>query len=106
MADLVLYNYFRSSTSYRVRIALNLKDLPYEYRAVHLINDGGEQNKPAYRNLNPIGGLPTLAHGENLISQSFAIIEYLDEAFPQTYQLFPKDAYKRAKVRQVCENIN
>ncbi len=106
MAQLTLYNYYRSSTSYRVRIALNLKDLAYEYRAVHLLNNGGEQNLPEYRNLNPVGGLPTLVDGDKAISQSFAIIEYLDDAFPQTYQLLPKDAYKKAKVRQVCENIN
>ncbi len=106
MAQLKLYNYFRSSTSYRVRIALNLKNLDYEYRSVHLINNGGEQNLPEYRQINPVGGLPTLADGEKLISQSFAIIEYLDDAFPQSYQLLPQDPYLKAKVRQVCENIN
>ena len=106
MAQLKLYNYFRSSTSYRVRIALNIKELPYEYRSVHLINNGGEQNLPEYRNINPVGGLPTLADGDKFISQSFAIIEYLDDAFPQTYQLLPKYPYAKAKVRQVCENIN
>lgn len=106
MAQLKLYNYFRSSTSYRVRIALHLKKLEFEYKPIHLLNNGGEQHSAEYRALNPVGGIPTLVDGDKVISQSFAIIEYLDEAFPQTYQLFPKDPYTRAKIRQVCENIN
>lgn len=105
MAALVLYNYFRSSTSYRVRIALNLKGLPFEYRPIHLLNNGGEQNKESYRKLNPIGGVPTLVYGDKVISQSMAIIEYLDEVFPAC-RLFPKDPFLKAKVRQFCENIN
>jgi maleylacetoacetate isomerase len=106
MAQLKLYNYFRSSTSYRARIALHLKKLDFEYKPVHLLNNGGEQHSAEYRALNPVGGIPTLIDGDKVISQSFAIIEYLDEAFPQTYQLMPKETYLRAKVRQVCENIN
>ena len=73
---------------------------------MHLLNNGGEQNLPEYRKLNPVGGLPTLIHNDKVISQSFAIIQYLDEAFPQTYQLMPQDSYLKAKIRQVCENIN
>lgn len=106
MNTLKLYNYFRSSTSYRVRIALHLKNLSFEYLPVHLLNNGGEQNQSDYRKLNPVGGVPTLIHDDKVISQSFAIIEYLDEAFPQTYQLMPQDPYQKAKIRQVCENIN
>lgn len=106
MAQLKLYNYFRSSTSYRARIALHLKKLDFEYKPIHLLNNGGEQHSAEYRALNPVGGVPTLIDGDQVISQSFAIIEYLDEAFLQTYQLLPKDPYLRAKVRQVCENIN
>jgi maleylacetoacetate isomerase len=106
MNQIKLYNYFRSSTSYRVRIALHLKKLDFEYIPVHLLNNGGEQNAEAYRKLNPVGGVPTLAIGEQIISQSFAILEYLDDAFPHTYQLLPKDPYQKAKIRQVCENIN
>lgn len=106
MNTVKLYNYFRSSTSYRVRIALNLKKINFEYIPVHLLNNGGEQNASEYRNINPIGGVPTLMVNEKSISQSMAIIEYLDEAFPQTYPLFPKDLFLKAKVRQVCENIN
>lgn len=106
MSDLILHNYFRSSTSYRVRVALEIKGLPYEYKPVHLLQDGGEQNTPEYRSLNPVGGVPTLQHGERVISQSFSIVEYLDEAFPQTPALMPADPYLRAKVRQFCEIIN
>ncbi len=106
MSQIKLYNYFRSSTSYRVRIALHLKKIDFEYKPIHLLNSGGEQHSPEYRALNPVGGVPTLVHDNKVISQSFAIIEYLDEAFPQTYQLLPQDPYLKAKIRQVCENIN
>lgn len=106
MAELKLFNYFRSSTSYRVRIALELKKLPYDYSPVHLLNNGGEQNSENYRRLNPIGGVPTLVHDGRAISQSLAIAEYLDEAFPGTAPLLPQDPFLRAKVRQFCEIIN
>ena len=106
MPNLTLYNYFRSSTSYRVRIALELKGLKYAYSPVSLVVNGGEQNLPAYRQLNPLGGVPTLIHNGNAISQSFAIIEYLDEIFPQPVPLFLKDAFESAKIRQLCETIN
>lgn len=105
MSDLVLYNYYRSSTSYRARIALHLKNLPFTYKAVSLIQDGGQQHKADYRNLNPAGEVPTLIHGDRVIAQSMAVIEYLDDVFPQT-PLFPKDAYQRAKAKQICEGIN
>ena len=106
MSDLKLYNYFRSSTSYRVRIALHYKNLNFEYKPIHLLNNGGEQNSTEYRHINPIGGVPTLIHNQYVISQSFAIIEYLDEAFPNTPQLINGSVYDRAKIRQLCENIN
>lgn len=106
MSEFNLYNYFRSSTSYRVRIALELKGINYTYTPVHLVNNGGEQNSPAYRQLNPVGGVPTLIHNGKIISQSFAIIEYLDELFPEVSPLFPSDLFDKAKVRQLCETIN
>lgn len=106
MPQLKLYNYFRSSTSYRVRIALALKNLKYEYIPIHLLNNGGEQNSSSYRNLNPMGGVPTLEHDGKLISQSLAIIEYIDEVFKTVPTLFPADPFFRAKVRQACEIIN
>lgn len=107
LVHLKLYNYFRSSTSFRVRIALELKNLPYEYIPVHLLNNGGEQNSASYRQLNPMGGVPTLVHNDHTpIAQSSAIIEYLDEAFPSTYQLLPKEPLHRAKIREFCQIIN
>ena len=106
MNSLILYNYFRSSTSFRVRIALELKGLDYEYRPVHLLEDGGQQNKAQYRQLNPMGGVPTLVHEGKTISQSLVILEYLDDAFPSTYQLFPKQIYLKSQVKQFCEIIN
>ncbi len=105
--DLTLYNYFRSSTSFRVRIALEIKKLPYIYKTVHLLKDGGDQNQPAYRKLNPLGGVPTLVHQDKIISQSLVILEYLDAAFPESYQLFnQKDHLHTAKMKQFCEIIN
>lgn len=106
MTNLTLYNYFRSSTSYRARIALHLKNLEFNYKPIHLLKNGGEQHSEEYRKLNPIGGIPTLVHDDKVISQSVAIIEYLDEAFSNTLPLFPKELYLKAKVRQVCETIN
>lgn len=106
MSQLKLYNYFRSSTSYRVRIALAVKNLKYEYAPIHLLNNGGEQNSTAYRSLNPIGGVPTLEHDGKLISQSLPIIEYIDEVFKTSPALFPADPFLKAKVRQACEIIN
>ncbi|EGY01763.1 maleylacetoacetate isomerase [Nitrospirillum viridazoti Y2] len=86
MASLALYTYFRSSAAYRVRIALNLKGLTAEQVPVHLLRDGGEQLKPDYLALNPQGQLPTLAvddaTGHHLLTQSLAIVEYLDEVHP------------------------
>lgn len=104
-AELILYNYYRSSTSYRVRIALHHKGIPFEYRAVHLLKNGGEQHQEAYRKINPLGEVPTLVHGDKAIGQSFAILEYLEEVFPQN-ALLPKDPWARGRIRQFCENIN
>ncbi len=108
MSELKLYNYFRSSTSFRVRIALELKKLDYEYIPVNLLK--GEHNQPEYRKINPMGGVPALQHKDFILAQSDAIIEYLDEAFPkantQTQKLFPTDLNQRAKIREFCQIIN
>ena len=79
---IVLYSYFRSSAAYRVRIALNLKNLDYEIRPVNLIKDGGEQRKPNYLKFNPQGLVPTLKIENTVLTQSSAIIEYLEEIYP------------------------
>ncbi len=105
MPEFVLYNYFRSSASHRVRIVLNLKNINYEYRAVHLINNGGEQNAESYGELNPSQQVPTLIHKGRALGQSMAIVNYLDAVVPEP-PLFPKDFYQRAHVIQVCEVIN
>jgi maleylacetoacetate isomerase len=95
---LKLYSYFRSSAAYRVRIALNLKGLSHDTEFVHLIKDGGQHTKPAYRALNPQALLPTLDHDGRVITQSLAIIEYLDEIHPKP-PLLPGNAELRAKIR-------
>lgn len=105
MSQIVLHNYFRSSTSYRIRIALNLKNLEFTYKPVHLLKDGGEQHQTAYKNLNPMSEVPTLEHKGMILGQSMAIIEYLEEEFPNP-PLLPKDLQKRARIRQFCESIN
>jgi maleylacetoacetate isomerase len=104
-SEFLLYNYFRSSASYRVRIALEMKGIPFDYRPVHLVNGGGEQYKPEYQAINPSREVPTLVHKGRVIGQSLAIIDYLDSVQP-TPRLFPVDPYKRALVLQACEIIN
>ena len=96
-----LYTFFRSSAAYRVRIVLNLKQLPYEPHFVHLLRTGGEQHSTEYRRLNPQGLVPTLVDGERSHTQSLAIIEYLDEVHPVP-PLLPADAVGRARVRELA----
>jgi maleylacetoacetate isomerase/maleylpyruvate isomerase len=105
MSEFVLYSYFRSSASYRVRIALHYKGIPFEYRAVHLLNNGGEQHSEGYRELNPSREVPTVVHNGRPLSQSVAIIDYLDHVRPEP-RLFPLDPYERARVLQACEIPN
>lgn len=95
-----LYGYWRSSASYRVRIALNLKRLAYEQAPVHLLREGGEQHQDSFRQINPIGLVPVLQHGQRLLRQSMAIIEYLDELLP-TPPLLPATARDRVRVRSL-----
>ncbi len=95
-----LFNYFRSSAAYRVRIALNLKGVPYQNEFVHLTRGGGEQFSAAYRAKNPQQLLPSLMEGDDTLTQSIAIIEYLEEKYPQTPLLPAAHAYAaRARVR-------
>ncbi|MEO8777662.1 MAG: maleylacetoacetate isomerase [Rhodanobacter sp.] len=97
---LVLYSYWRSSAAYRVRIALNLKGLSYETRPVHLVRDGGEQHTAEYRALNPQETVPCLLDGDRVLTQSLAIMEYLDEMYPaEEAALLPMDARGRSQVR-------
>jgi maleylacetoacetate isomerase len=104
-AGVKLYSYFRSSAAYRVRIAFNLKELIFETIPIHLQKEGGQNLKPEYRAINPQMRVPTLrlTSGE-LLTQSLAIIEYLDETYPQP-PLLPSDAIGRAKVRALAQLI-
>jgi maleylpyruvate isomerase len=102
---LKLYNFFRSSAAFRVRIALNLKNLSYDEEFVHLSKDGGHNRRPEYKVVNPQMKVPSLIldNGDTLI-QSMAIIEYLDETHPEP-PLLPKNPLARAKVRAVAQII-
>lgn len=97
-----LYGYFRSSASYRVRIALALKGLSVDHHSVHLAR--GEQREAAYGSRNPTGLVPTLVDGEQVLGQSLAIVEYLDETHPQP-PLLPADAPGRARVRALAMDV-
>ncbi|AEG12084.1 maleylacetoacetate isomerase [Shewanella baltica OS183] len=103
-----LYGYWRSSAAYRVRIALNLKGISAEQLSVHLVRDGGEQHKAVYSALNPLELVPTLTLDDELdadaLSQSLAIIEYLDEIHPQS-PLLPASALERAHVRAMALTV-
>ena len=100
-----LYNYYRSSASYRVRIALNLKHLEYEYIPVHLLNNGGEQLLDSYTEKNPMAQVPSLEYDGKTVNQSMAIIQYIDELFPEN-SLFGNDPYQKAQIIEFCEIIN
>lgn len=97
-----LYTYFRSGTAFRARIALNLKGLEYEPVFINLAN--GEQRSESYLKINPMGGVPTLEDKGKIIPQSLAIIEYLEDAYPQN-PLLPKDALGKARVRSIAHTI-
>ena len=107
---LTLHNYWRSSASYRVRIALELKAIPYEYVAVNIIIGEGEQKSDAYREKNPMAQVPTLELAEDdgtvrTLTQSLPIIEYLDERWPEP-RLVPADPFLRARARGLAEIVN
>lgn len=96
-----LYTYFRSSAAFRVRIALNLKSLTYDSVPVHLVRSGGEQRLPDYLALNPAGLVPALDDDGVVVTQSLAIIEYLEERHPEP-SLLPGDAVVRARIRALA----
>lgn len=96
-----LYGYFRSSAAFRARIALNLKGLDYKQAIVHLTKNGGEQFAPDYRAMNPQSLVPVLEDGDAALTQSLAIVEYLDEVYPKP-PLLPNSALERARVRSLA----
>jgi maleylacetoacetate isomerase len=102
MTMIKLHNYFRSSASFRVRIALNLKDLDFEYLPVHLAR--GDQKLAAYTAISPDGLVPLMEIDGVKLTQSLAIMEYLDETHP-TPALLPADALGKARVRAVSQSI-
>ncbi len=102
--SLLLYSYWRSSAAYRVRIGLNLKGLAYATVPVHLLQDGGQQHAAAYRQINPQALVPTLKHGQRQLTQSLAILEYLDEVWP-TPPLLPATARERQRVRALAQLV-
>lgn len=98
------HGYFRSSSSYRCRIAFNLKGLDYEFVPVHLLKDGGQHKTETYRAMNPQGLVPTLEVGDTVLTQSPAILEWLDETYPEP-ALLPKDPIQKARVRAFTQVI-
>jgi len=103
----ILYSYWRSSSSWRVRIALESKGIKYEYRAIHMLKDGGEQLKDDYAALNPMRQVPTLIVDGHTLTQSMAIIEYLEETRPsEGASLLPGNAVQRAEVRAIAQMIS
>jgi maleylpyruvate isomerase len=104
-----LYGYWRSSCSWRVRIGLFWKNQPFTYQAVHLLKDGGQQKLEPFTSLNPMQSVPVLELEDeghtHLLSQSMAILEYLEERWPEP-PLLPKGRIARARVRQAAEIIN
>jgi maleylacetoacetate isomerase len=100
-----LYTYFRSSAAYRVRIALNLKDIAYESVPIHLIKDGGRHRSAEYRAVNPHMRVPALTLDSGaILTQSLAIIDYLDEQYPNP-RFLPVDPIARARVRAFSQVI-
>jgi maleylacetoacetate isomerase len=97
-----LYSYFRSSAAFRVRIALNLKQLAYDTAAIHLRRN--DQSTPDYRGVNPQGLVPALEDGGQILIQSMAILEYLDELHPEP-PLLPKEPTDRARVRALADIV-
>ena len=102
MIQLLLYSYWRSSASYRVRIALELKGLRYEYEPVHLLANGGVQYGAGYRSLNPQARVPILVCEEGVFTQSMAIMEWLEERYLEP-PLLPRDLAQRARVRSMAQ---
>ena len=98
-----LYSYYRSSCSYRIRIALYLKNISFEYIPIHLLKNGGEQKSERYKKLNPEAQVPCLVHNNQILTQSMAILQYLEDIYPSP-ALFPKN--EKAQIISLCETIN
>lgn len=99
-----LHTFFRSTAAYRVRIAANLKAIPLDYAYVHLLKDGGQHLQPAYRSVNPTTGVPSLEVDGEVLTQSLAILEYLDESYPEP-PLLPHEPLARAHARAIALHV-
>lgn len=102
--NITLYGYWRSSAAYRVRICLNLKALGYESKPVHLVRNGGEQHSAEYHELNASELVPVLVDGDVQLNQSLAIIQYLDEQYPQV-PVIPEQSPLRYQVLAMAQDI-
>ncbi|MGR5387453.1 maleylacetoacetate isomerase [Vibrio crassostreae] len=102
--NIILYGYWRSSAAYRVRIGLNLKQLSYESKSVHLVRNGGEQHDPQYRELNASELVPVLVDGDVQLNQSLTILQYLDESYPDTL-LIPEQTPLRYQALAMAQDI-
>ncbi|MDM7860077.1 maleylacetoacetate isomerase [Alteromonas sp. ASW11-36] len=102
-----LYGYWRSSATYRVRIALNLKNIAYQYHPIHLVKDGGQQYSEDYLRMNPSGLVPAFIDDDEdfTLNQSLSIIEYLDERYPEPLRFLPNHALDKARIRGVAQDI-
>lgn len=100
-----LFSYFRSTCSYRVRIALHLGNIDFEYIPIHLINNSGEQHSESFQKLNPQRQVPVFVDHKVSLSQSMAILEYLDQEYLSKV-LFPTDSVRRSHCIELCEIIN
>ena len=103
--SLALYSYYRSSCSYRVRIGLYFKNLDFEYRAVNLIKEGGEQFEVSFTKINPLSQVPCLKDGNKVLSQSLPILLYLEELQAEP-PLLPQTTFEKAQILSFCEMIN
>lgn len=99
-----LYGYWRSTAAYRVRIALHLKQIAFESEAIHLIKNGGEQHNEQYAAINPNELVPCIVDGDFVLNQSLAIIDYLDNKYPDI-PLYPNELKKKAKVQALSLDI-
>ncbi|WP_100642072.1 maleylacetoacetate isomerase [Alteromonas facilis] len=105
--SLHVYGYWRSSATYRLRIALNLKQLEYQYTPIHLVKDGGQQYSEEYLQLNPAGLVPAFVDDDEdfTLNQSMSIIEYIDERYPEPIKFLPEHALDRARIRSIAQDI-
>ncbi|XP_033214578.1 probable maleylacetoacetate isomerase 2 isoform X2 [Belonocnema kinseyi] len=104
MTKAILYSYWRSSCSWRVRIGLHLKEIPYEMRTVDILKPDGEQHTSEFRKINPMSKVPALHIDNRTLIESMSILQYLEETRPQN-PLMPKDLRERIRVREICEVI-